>query len=69
MNPVLLEDLVDHYAAVAARGHKVKLSAMPVIRTLLELGVQADWLKDVSHFTIFPIGGKRPLDAFPDDSY
>jgi len=69
MNPEILEALVEHYAAVAVRGHKAQISVMPVIKTLLASGVRADWLKDVSHFAIFPIGEKRPEMAFPTDSY
>lgn len=72
MNPEILEDLMRHYQdLVLLECWKQQISPMPVIKTLLASGVQADWLRDVSHFGVYPLGqdGVRPQMAFPTDSY
>jgi hypothetical protein len=72
MNPEILEDLMRHYQRlVVCQGRQSEISLMPVIKTLLALGVQADWLRDAGHFGVYPLVQNciRPEMAFPTDSY
>ena len=72
MNPEILEELMQHYQSlVVKQGWKLDISPMPVIKTLIASGVQADWLRDVCHFGVYPLGldGVRPEMAFPTDSH
>ena len=70
MNPEILEDLMRHYQGLVAKQcWKLDISPTPVIRSLIASGVQADWLRDVCHFAVWPMDGKRPEMAFPTNSY